>query len=344
MKFIDLRSDTVTKPTEKMREAMYKAEVGDDVYRDDPTMLELEYKAAKKLGKEAALFVPSGTMGNQVAVLTHTQRGDEIILEEDSHIFTNEVGGIAVLAGVQARSLKGESGALNAEEVENAIRDYNIHYPRTSLICMENTHNKAGGIVISLKKMQAIYEVGEKYGIPIHLDGARIFNASTYLNIDVKELSQYADSINICLSKGLCAPIGSILVGSKEFIEKARKNRKLLGGGMRQVGILAAAGIIALDEMTLRLQEDHDNAKILAQGLAMIPGVKINADDIQTNIIMLDVTGMGLNGNQLAEALKENNILINGSKNGEVRFVTHAFFKKEDIEVVLSAIKKIAIK
>lgn len=344
MNFIDLRSDTVTKPTEKMREAMYKAEVGDDVYRDDPTMLELEDKAAKKLGKEAALFVPSGTMGNQVAVLTHTQRGDEIILEEDSHIFVNEVGGIAILAGVQARTLKGVSGALNAEEVEKAIRDYNIHYPSTSLICMENTHNKAGGKVIPLDKMKAVYEVGKKHGIPIHLDGARIFNASTYLNVDVKEITQYADSINVCLSKGLCAPIGSILVGSKEFIDKARKNRKLLGGGMRQAGILAAAGIIALDEMTLRLQEDHENAKVLARGLAEIPGIKIDADGIETNIIMLDVSGMGLNGNQLAEALKKKNILINGSKSGGIRFVTHAFFNKEDIEVVLSAIKKIAIK
>ena len=343
MKWIDLRSDTVTKPTEKMRQAMYKAEVGDDVYRDDPTMLELEYKAARKLGKEAALFVPSGTMGNQVAVLTHTQRGDEIILEEDSHIFINEVAGIAVLSGVQARTLKGVSGAFDAKDVEKAIRDENIHYPKTSLICMENTHNKAGGKVIPLEKMKEVYEVGQKHRIPIHLDGARIFNASTYLNVDVKEISQYTDSINFCLSKGLCAPIGSILVGTNDFIDKARKNRKLLGGGMRQAGILAAAGIIALDEMTLRLQEDHDHAKLLAQELADIPGIKIDADGVQTNIIMLDIAGMGLNGDQLAEHLKKENILINGSKNGEIRLVTHAFFTKEDIMVVLSAIKKIAI-
>ena len=343
MKWIDLRSDTVTKPTEKMRQAMYKAEVGDDVYRDDPTMLELEYKAARKLGKEAALFVPSGTMGNQVAVLTHTQRGDEIILEEDSHIFINEVAGIAVLSGVQARTLKGVSGAFDAKDVEKAIRDENIHYPKTSLICMENTHNKAGGKVIPLEKMKEVYEVGQKHRIPIHLDGARIFNASTYLNVDVKEISQYTDSINFCLSKGLCAPIGSILVGTNDFIDKARKNRKLLGGGMRQAGILAAAGIIALDEMTLRLQEDHDHAKLLAQELADIPGIKIDADGVQTNIIMLDIAGMGLNGDQLAEHLKKENILINGSKDGEIRLVTHAFLTKEDIMVVLSAIKKIAI-
>lgn len=341
MRLIDLRSDTVTRPTKKMREAMYKAEVGDDVYRDDPTMLELEYKAAKKLGKEAALFVPSGTMGNQVAVLTHTQRGDEIILEEESHIFINEVGGIAILAGVQAKTIKGVSGGFDAQDVEKAIRDENIHYPKTSLICIENTHNKAGGKVIPLENMESIYKLGEKYTIPVHLDGARIFNASTYLKLDVKEIAQYADSINVCLSKGLCAPIGSILVGTSEFINKARKNRKLLGGGMRQVGILAAAGIIALDEMTLRLQEDHDNAKNLAHGLAEIKGIEIDNNGVQTNIIMLDVSGMGINGNQFAEALKNNNILINGSKDGNIRLVTHADINKSDIDVVLKSIKNI---
>ncbi|HHT50010.1 MAG TPA: low-specificity L-threonine aldolase [Eubacteriaceae bacterium] len=341
MKLIDLRSDTVTKPTEKMRKAMYKAEVGDDVYRDDPTIIELEYKAAKKLGKEAALFVPSGTMGNQVAVLTHTQRGEEIILEENSHIFINEVGGIAILAGVQAKTLKGVSGALNVNDVENAIREEDIHYPKTSLICIENTHNKAGGKVIPIENMKSIYELGKKHSIPIHLDGARIFNASTYLNVDVKEIAQFADSINFCLSKGLCAPIGSVLVGSNEFINKARKNRKLLGGGMRQAGILAAAGIIALDEMTLRLQEDHENAKNLAEGLAEIPGIHLDVEGVQTNIIMVDVSGMGINGNQLADSLKKYNILINGSKDGNIRLVTHAYINKDDIDKVLKSFKNL---
>ena len=341
MKLIDLRSDTVTKPTEKMRKAMYKAEVGDDVYRDDPTIIELEYKAAKKLGKEAALFVPSGTMGNQVAVLTHTQRGEEIILEENSHIFINEVGGIAILAGVQAKTLKGVSGALNVNDVENAIREEDIHYPKTSLICIENTHNKAGGKVIPIENMKSIYELGKKHSIPIHLDGARIFNASTYLNVDVKEIAQFADSINFCLSKGLCAPIGSVLVGSNEFINKARKNRKLLGGGMRQAGILAAAGIIALDEMTLRLQEDHENAKNLAEGLAEIPGIHLDVEGVQTNIIMVDVSGMGINGNQLADSLKKYNILINGSKDGNIRLVTHAYINKHGIDKVLKSFKNL---
>lgn len=341
MKLIDLRSDTVTKPTEKMRKAMYKAEVGDDVHRDDPTIIELEYKAAKKLGKEAALFVPSGTMGNQVAVLTHTQRGEEIILEENSHIFINEVGGIAILAGVQAKTLKGVSGALNVNDVENAIREEDIHYPKTSLICIENTHNKAGGKVIPIENMKSIYELGKKHSIPIHLDGARIFNASTYLNVDVKEIAQFADSINFCLSKGLCAPIGSVLVGSNEFINKARKNRKLLGGGMRQAGILAAAGIIALDEMTLRLQEDHENAKNLAEGLAEIPGIHLDVEGVQTNIIMVDVSGMGINGNQLADSLKKYNILINGSKDGNIRLVTHAYINKDDIDKVLKSFKNL---
>lgn len=343
MKIIDLRSDTVTKPTQKMREAMYKAEVGDDVYRDDPTMLELERKAAEKLGKQAALFVPSGTMGNQLAVMTHTQRGDEIILEEDSHIFVNEVGGIAVLAGVQAKGLRGENGALNAKDVEDAIRDEeNIHFPRTSLICMENTHNKAGGKVISLEKMKEVYKVGQKHGIAVHLDGARIFNASTYLNVDVMEVAQYADSINVCLSKGLCAPVGSVLVGTPEFIDKARKNRKLLGGGMRQTGILAAAGLIALEEMPLRLQEDHDNAKALAQGLAEIPGIQIDANAVQTNIIRLDISGIGMNGNELALKLKDKGILMNGSKDGKIRWVTHVYVTKEDVKKVLKVINEIA--
>ena len=341
MKLIDLRSDTVTKPTEKMRKAMYKAEVGDDVYRDDPTIIELEYKAAKKLGKEAALFVPSGTMGNPVAVFTPPQRGEEIILEENSHIFINEVGGIAILAGVQAKTLKGVSGALNVNDVENAIREEDIHYPKTSLICIENTHNKAGGKVIPIENMKSIYELGKKHSIPIHLDGARIFNASTYLNVDVKEIAQFADSINFCLSKGLCAPIGSVLVGSNEFINKARKNRKLLGGGMRQAGILAAAGIIALDEMTLRLQEDHENAKNLAEGLAEIPGIHLDVEGVQTNIIMVDVSGMGINGNQLADSLKKYNILINGSKDGNIRLVTHAYINKDDIDKVLKSFKNL---
>ncbi len=343
MKVIDLRSDTVTKPTKKMREAMYMAEVGDDVYRDDPTMLELEQKAAEKLGKEAALFVPSGTMGNQVAVMTHSQRGDEIILEENSHIFVNEVGGIAILAGVQARTLKGKNGALNPKDVEDAIRDpENIHFPKTSLICMENTHNKAGGKVISLEGMKAVYEVGKKHSIPVHLDGARIFNAATYLGVDVREITQYTDSINVCLSKGLCAPVGSVVVGSREFIRKARKNRKLLGGGMRQAGILAAAGIIALEEMTFRLQEDHDNAKALAQGLSEISGIEIDAKGVQTNIIMLNISGMRMNGNELAEALKKKEILINGSKDGNIRLVIHAYITKEDVQRVLKEIHEIA--
>lgn len=342
MKFIDLRSDTVTHPTEKMREAMYKAEVGDDVYKDDPTILALEEKAAKTLGKEAALFVPTGTMGNQVAILTHTNRGDEIILEENSHIFVYEVAGLAVLSGVQARQIRGENGALKAEDVEKAIRGEDIHFPKTSLICMENTHNKAGGKIVPLDKMKAVYEVGEKHGIPIHLDGARIFNAAEGLNVDVKEIAQYADSIMFCLSKGLCAPVGSILVGSKEFIEKARKNRKILGGGMRQAGILAAAGMVALEDMTQRLGEDHKNAKVLAKGLEKIPGIKIKANSVETNLVMLDISGLGINGFELAEKLEKEDIKISGSKDGNLRFATHAYVTTEDVEKVLEALNKIA--
>ena len=342
MGLIDLRSDTVTKPTEKMREAMYRAEVGDDVYRDDPTVLELERRAADKFNKEDALFVPSGTMGNQIAVMTHTQRGDEVILEEKSHILYNEVGGLAVLAGVQAHTIKGDGGILDPRDFENAIREDNIHYPRTSLICIENTHNRSGGRVVPLDRMKSIYELGKKYGIPIHLDGARVFNAATYLGVDVKEISQYTDTLNVCLSKGLCAPIGSVLIGDQHFIDRARKNRKLLGGGMRQAGILAAAGIIALEEMSTRLQEDHDNAKELAKGLAEIPGIKIDVESVQTNIIMLDISGLGMNGNQLAEKLKIRGMLINGSRDGHIRLVTHAYISREDIGMFLKVLKEIA--
>ena len=240
MKYIDLRSDTVTLPTELMKKAMLNAELGDDVYRDDPTVIELETLASEMMGKEAGLFVPSGTFGNQLALLTHTNRGDEVILQADCHIKKYEVGASSVIAGVQLCGIEGE---MNIEKINQAIRGEDIHFPRTSLICLENA--TGFGRVLSIDYMKAVYQLAKKQNINVHLDGARIFNAALALNVDVKEISKYADSVMFCLSKGLCAPIGSMLVGSKAFIERARKNRKLMGGGLRQVGIIAACGVVA---------------------------------------------------------------------------------------------------
>ncbi|KYO64813.1 low-specificity L-threonine aldolase [Thermovenabulum gondwanense] len=341
MSFIDLRSDTVTLPTPEMREAMYKAEVGDDVYGEDPTVNRLEEMAAEIMGKEAALFVTSGTQGNQIAVMTHTQPGDEIILEERSHIITYEVGGIGRLSGVQAKTIYGKYGFMSPEDIEASIREENIHYPRTSLICIENTHNRAGGTVMPLNLLKKTKEVAEKYGIPVHMDGARIFNAATYLGVDVKEIAKYADSIMFCLSKGLCAPVGSMLVGTKKFIDKARKFRKMLGGGLRQAGFLAACGIIALEKMTKRLKEDHENARILAEGLAKIPAIALDLNTVQTNIVICDISGLKMNGNEFSKMLLKNGIKVNGSNNSYVRFVTHYGISKEDILYTLEVIEKL---
>lgn len=250
---IDLRSDTVTKPTKAMREAMYNAMVGDDVYGDDPTVNELEAYAAKLVGKEAALFVPSGTFGNQLALLTHCQRGDEVLLGDDCHIVQHEVGAAAVIAGVQLRTLISKKGILDPEEIRSKIREEELHYPRTGLICLENAHSN--GRVIPLKAMASVREIALERQVPVHLDGARLFNAATYLKVDVKEITKYCDTVMFCLSKGLCAPVGSILAGSKSFIERGRKNRKLMGGGMRQAGVIAAAGLIALKEMPQYLKK-----------------------------------------------------------------------------------------
>ncbi|MDI3310842.1 MAG: low-specificity L-threonine aldolase [Thermoanaerobacterium sp.] len=341
MDYIDLRSDTVTLPTQEMRDAMYKAEVGDDVYGEDPTVKRLEEMAADIMGKEDAMFVTSGTQGNQVSVMTHTHHGDEIILEEKCHIITYEVGGIGYLSGVQAKTIKGINGIMDPKDVLNSIRTDDIHFPKTSLICLENTHNRAGGTVIPLSNMKDIYEIAKAHNIPVHLDGARIFNAATYLNVDVREIAKYADSVMFCLSKGLCAPVGSIVTGSKEFIKKARKYRKMLGGGLRQAGILAAAGIVALNNMTKRLAEDHENARLLAKGLNNIKGINVDMSKVQTNIVMSDISMSGLTGRELSSRLLEYGIKVNGGNDYSVRFVTHYYIKKDHIEKVLEAISAI---
>lgn len=341
-KIIDLRSDTVTKPTPEMREAMFRAEVGDDVYGEDPTVNRLEELGASIVGFEAALFVPSGTMGNQVAIMSHTQRGDEIIMESMAHICTYEVGAPAVLSGVQIRTIKGTYGVMDPTEVEEAIRKPNIHFPRTSLICLENTHNRSGGCVIPIENMKAIYEIASRHGVKVHLDGARVFNAAVALGVDVKEITRYCDSVQFCLSKGLCAPVGSLVAGSREFIERARKARKLLGGGMRQAGIIAAAGIIALTKMVDRLKEDHENARILAERLCQVPGLYIDMKTVQTNMVVVGTRGLGVDGPEFAAALKKRGVLCNADLPYRVRLVTHREISREDVEEAARIIAEVA--
>ncbi len=341
MKIIDLRSDTVTLPTEKMLEEMVRAPLGDDVYGDDETVNRLEATAAAIIGKEAALFVPSGTMGNLIAVMAHTTPGQEIILEESSHIYLYEVAGIARLAGVQARPLKGDNGALEVEDVQEAIRVENIHFPETGLICQENTHNMSGGAVIPLDKMEAIYWLAKEEKIPLHLDGARIFNAAEALGVNVRDIAKYVDSVMFCLSKGLCAPVGSMLAGDVEFIKKARRLRKMLGGGMRQAGVIAAAGIVALEEQTKRLKEDHDNARFLAEQLNGIEGLEVDLSTVHTNIINVDFYNTGISIPHMVNQLKDRGILVNGRNSRVIRFVTHNGVSREDILEAVKIIKQI---
>jgi threonine aldolase len=339
LKYIDLRSDTVTQPTEEMREAMAKAIVGDDVYGDDPTICLLEKKAAEYAGKEAALFVPSGTMGNQLAVMTHTSRGNEIIAEESCHIVQHEVGATAVLSGVQLRTIRGNKGIMDPKDVSKAIREDDIHYPLTGLICMENA--LSNGTVVPLAVMKEIYDIAKDNNLPVHLDGARLFNAATYLGVEASQITQYTDSVMFCLSKGLCAPVGSMLAGSSKFIDKARKNRKLLGGGMRQAGILAAAGLIALEKMTGRLNVDHENARYLAKRLAEIPGIKVNHDDVHIDMVFFDIEEAGASSENLVNELFAKGIKINGIEGGLMRYVTNNDVTREDIDYTIKCMKEI---
>ena len=318
---IDVRSDTVTQPTTAMRQAMFDAVVGDDVYGDDPTVKALEVLGAKLLGKEAALFVPTGHFGNQLALFTHCKQGDEVIVGDDSHIVWHEVGAASVIAGVQLRTVEGNKGVLDAAAVEKRVRvSDDIHYPNTGLICLENAHSN--GRVVPLAAMQAVWEVAQRHQIPVHLDGARIFNAATYLGCEVKDITQYADTVMCCLSKGLAAPVGSLLAGSAAFIAQARKKRKLMGGGMRQVGVLAAPGIVALNEMVQRLSEDHANARYLAEKLAILPGIHVEMDDVQINMVWFTLPSF-LYGDVLMDALSEAHIKANSPEGGRMRLVTH---------------------
>ena len=336
-----MRSDTVTKPTDEMRMEMAHAEVGDDVYEDDFTVKELEHLSAQLLGKESALFVPTCTMGNLICLMTHTTPGEEVILEENSHIYMYEVGGLSRLAGLNARPIKGNKGILNPKDISDAIRSENIHFPKTGLICLENTHNMSGGNVIPLEIMSEIYDLALEKNIPVHLDGARLFNAATYLEVAPKEIAQYVDSVMFCISKGLSAPIGSLIAGKMEFIEKARKHRKLLGGGMRQVGVIASAGIVSLNKMLQRLSKDHQNAQSLAQGLNAMNGVTVDLEATKTNIVRVDFQNDGFNAKQICDKLKKKNILANVTGETKMRFVTHNNIMEADIEIVIEEIRNI---
>jgi threonine aldolase len=343
MGFIDLRSDTVTRPTPEMREAMARAEVGDDVFIEDPTVNRLQEMAAAMLGKEAALFVPSGTMGNEICIRLHTQPGQEVICEERSHVLNAEMAGMAALSGVMARSVRGENGLLDWPTIKAALRLSPAYYlARTGLISLENSHNFAGGSVLSVERMEEICDRAHELGLPVHLDGARIFNAATTLGRDVAELARPFDSVMFCLSKGLCAPVGSMIVGSREFIERARAVRKLFGGGMRQVGVLAAAGLVALEKMTKRLAEDHANAQLLARGIAGIPGLKIDPEQAHTNIVIFDVSDSQLSIDEWMAQLKARDVLVISISQTELRMVTHHDVSRADCETALAAVREVA--
>ena len=337
---IDLRSDTVTRPTEDMRLSMKEARVGDDVMREDPTILELENKAADLLGKEDAMLVTSGTQGNLSSILTHTNPGEEMILEQRSHIYTHEVGGFAGLGGLSVRPVFGEDGFMDPMDIEQNIRGKDIHHADQSLICVENTHNSWGGVPLESEYIETVGDIAEDNGLKLHIDGARLFNASVYLDESPEDLVKPADSVQICLSKGLSAPIGSLVVGNEEFIQKARKTRKKLGGGMRQAGVIAAPGIIALEEMITRLEVDHKNLNKLTTELKEI-GLEINPEKYKTNIAYFDTSTIGLTGEKFKNHLENKGILVFATGEYEVRFVTHREISKKDIKETISRIKEL---
>jgi threonine aldolase len=332
---IDIRSDTVTQPTEAMRKAMATAEVGDDVYSDDPTMKRLETLGAQMAGKEAALFVPSGTFGNQLALFTWCRRGTEVVLGEESHIVVHEAGAPSVIAGVQLRCVPAPDGVLKPDELRKRLRRQDLHAPATSLICVENAHSL--GRVVSLADMDAVKSIAAEWGLPVHLDGARLFNAAASLGCTAKDIAARADSVMFCLSKGLCAPIGSLLAGPSEFVEAARLKRKIMGGGMRQAGILAAAGIIALTEHPPLLARDHERAKKLAKGLSRIKGIHVDMDSVQINMVFFKYQTDAQGAAKIVEGFAKRGILINAPEYGEFRFVTHYWIGDKELDAILTA-------
>ena len=342
MKTIDLRSDTVTLPNDEMREAMCGAELGDDVFREDPTVNRLQEIAAELTSKEAALLVSSGTMGNLVCVLTHCRRGEEVILGDKSHMFLNECGSMATVGGVHPHTIPNQpDGTMRLEDIESAIRGDNDHWPRTRLVCLENTHNRCFGTPLSPKYMAQVAALARERGLRVHLDGARIFNAVVALGVDLKEFSRHVDSLSFCLSKGLSAPVGSVVCGTRDFISEARRNRKLLGGGMRQAGIIAAPGVVALDKMVARLADDHENARRLAEGIARIPGLSIDVSTVRTNIIYFDIETGYISAEQLRTSLEKAGIKTLSTGPGRFRLVTHYGIDAEDVDRTLTVLNNI---
>tara|TARA_B100001123_G_scaffold51920_1_gene54000 strand:+ start:245 stop:1279 length:1035 start_codon:yes stop_codon:yes gene_type:complete len=342
MKKVDLRSDTITLPTKEMLDSIARAELGDDVFQEDPTVNRLEDLAATKFNKEAALFVPSGTMANLVAVLSHCQRGDEVILGDKAHTFLYEAGGISAFGGVHSRQIPNqEDGTLLLEDIKKAIRKKDVHFPPTRLICLENTHNRCLGMPLSADYTNSVSEIAKNNSLSVHVDGARIFNAAVSLDVSVAELTVNIDSVSFCLSKGLSAPAGSMLCGKKDFIEKARRNRKALGGGMRQAGVLAAAGLVALEKMTDRIIDDHKNARALAEGISNIEGISINLNRVKTNIIYFSLDHPKVGGASLLEEMAEKNIHFFELGPSWFRLVTHAGVSKGDVDDVVGEFERI---
>lgn len=339
--FIDFRSDTVTLPTPEMRQAMAQAEVGDDVYGEDPTINRLQEMAAALLGKEAALFVASGTMGNLVAVLAHCNRGDEVILGDQSHIFLDEAGGISALGGVHSRQVTNQpDGTIALEDIYAAIRPEDIHCPVTRLIALENTHNNCGGVPLSVDYTSAVSKLAHEHGLRLHLDGARIFNAAVALGVQAADLAEPADSVMVCLSKGLCAPVGSVLCGTRDYIERAKRIRKQLGGGMRQAGVLAAAGIVALQNMIERLSEDHRRARLLAEGLATIPGLNLEPGTPHTNMVFFTLANEApLSDVELLERLKAMGVRVGMASPRRFRLVTHYWIDDAAVRTAIEAFR-----
>ena len=339
--FVDLRSDTLTQPTPEMREAMARAEVGDDVWGEDPTVQRLEALSAERLGKAAGLFVTSGTQGNLISVLTHTRPGQEVVVDYDSHVFNNEVAGAPIIGQVQMRPTKTERGFLTPEQVRDAIRPANIHVPPTGLVCIENTHNRHGGTCCTPEETAAVAAVAHEAGVPVHLDGARLFNAAVALGRPAADFARPVDSVTFCVSKGLSAPVGSVICGSAEFIERARRWRKLLGGGMRQVGVLAAAGIVALERMVERLADDHANARRLGEGLAKLPGLRVDLASVQTNIVILRVERGAAATAELVAGCAARKVKVHAMGPAAMRCVTHKDVDAEDISRALQAFREL---
>lgn len=341
MRIIDLRSDTVTLPTPAMREAMYRAELGDDVYGEDPTVNRLQELAAERLGKEAALLVVSGTMGNLVSLLTHCGRGDEIVMGDKAHTFLYEAGGVSALGGIHVHTVPNlPDGMMDLAEIEGAIRGDNVHFPRTRVICLENTHNRCGGAALSIQQMAAVKQIAERHGLAVHLDGARIFNAAVALGVEASEIAAQVDSVQFCLSKGLAAPVGSLICGSKAFISQAHRNRKVVGGGMRQAGIIAAAGIVALEQMVDRLADDRAHAKRFAAGLAEIPGITVDVEAVQTNIVMFGLSDPTQSLDEALAAWAAQGLKLNRISPTQFRAVTHYGIEQDDIDAALVAVRR----